>query len=104
MKSVDFKTSLFPIKVKQKKDKKTMSYYDYLKYEWRVPWWEDCFGLRAPKPRKDTLVNTFELTPEQARRRMAQYRQMEQMYQQQFGEDEADEADSDAGKTGFKLA
>lgn len=67
MKSVDFKTSLFPIKVQQKKDKKTMSYYDYLKYEWRVPWWEDLFGLMAPKPKKDTLVNTFELTPEQAR-------------------------------------
>lgn len=42
-------------------------------------------------------------TPEQARRRMAQYRQMEQMYQQQFGEDGANEADSDTGKTGFKL-
>ena len=67
MKSVDFKTSLFPIKVKQKKSKKTMSYYDYLKYEWRVPWWEDLFGLLAPKPKKDTLVNTFELTGEQAR-------------------------------------
>ena len=68
MKSVDFKTSLFPIKVKQKgKDKKAMTYYDYLKYEWRVPWWEDWFGLTAPKPKKDTLVNTFELTGEQAR-------------------------------------
>ena len=67
MRSVDFKTSLFPIKVKKKEDKKTMTYYDYLKYEWRVPWWEDCFGLRAPKPKKDTLVNTFELTGEQAR-------------------------------------
>lgn len=67
MKSVDFKTSLFPIKVKRKGDKKTMTYYDYLKYEWRVPWWEDWFGLTAPKPQKDTLVNTFELTGEQAR-------------------------------------
>jgi len=67
MKSVDFKTSLFPIKVKRKKDKQTMTYYDYLKYEWRVPWWEDWFGLTAPKPKKDTLVNTFELTGEQAR-------------------------------------
>lgn len=68
MKSVDFKTSLFPIKVKQKgKDKKTMTYYDYLKYEWRVPWWEDWFGLRAPKLKPDTIVNTFELTGEQAR-------------------------------------
>ena len=67
MKSVDFKTSLFPIKVKRKNDKKAMTYYDYLKYEWRVPWWEDWFGIRAPKPQKDTLVNTFELTGEQAR-------------------------------------
>ena len=67
MKSVDFKTSLFPIKVKRKEDKKVMTYYDYLKYEWRVPWWEDWFGWKAPKPQKDTLVNTFELTGEQAR-------------------------------------
>ena len=67
MKSVDFKTSLFPIKVKRKKDRKAMTYYDYLKYEWRVPWWEDWFGLTAPELKKDTLVNTFELTGEQAR-------------------------------------
>ena len=67
MKSVDFKTSLFSIKVQKKSDKKSMTYYDYLKYEWREPWWEDWFGLRAPKPQKDTLVNTFELTGEQAR-------------------------------------
>lgn len=67
MKSVDFKTSLFPIKVKKKGDKKWMTYYDYLKYEWRVPWWENWFGLMAPKLQKDTLVNTFELTPEQTR-------------------------------------
>ena len=67
MKSVDFKTSLFSIMVKRKEDKKIMTYYDYLKYEWRVPWWEDWFGWKAPKPQKDTLVNTFELTGEQAR-------------------------------------
>ena len=67
MKSVDFKTSLFPIKVKRKDDKKAMTYYDYLKYEWRVPWWEDWFGLTAPKLKPDTIVNTFELTGEQAR-------------------------------------
>ena len=67
MKSVDFKTSLFPIKVKRKKDKKAMTYYDYLKYEWQFPWWEDLFGLTAPELKKDTLVNTFELTDEQAR-------------------------------------
>ena len=45
MKSVDFKTSLFPIKVKMKESGKVMSYYDYLKYEWREPWWKDLFGL-----------------------------------------------------------
>ena len=67
MKSVDFKTSLFPIKVQKKGDKKAMTYYDYLKYEWRVPWWEDWFGLTAPKLKPDTIVNTFELTGEQAR-------------------------------------
>lgn len=67
MKSVDFKTSLFPIKLKRKDDKKTMTYYHYLKYEWKEPWWEDLFGLMAPKPQKDTLVNNFELTGEQAR-------------------------------------
>ena len=57
MKSVDFKTSLFPIKVKMKESGKVMSYYDYLKYE--------C--LLSPELKKDTLVNTFELTGEQAR-------------------------------------
>ena len=67
MKSVDFKTSLFPIKVKCKDDKKSMTYYDYLKYEWREPWWKDMFGLLSPELKKDTLVNTFELTGEQAR-------------------------------------
>ena len=67
MKSVDFKTSLFPIKVKMKESGKVMSYYDYLKYEWREPWWKDFFGLLSPELKKDTLVNTFELTGEQAR-------------------------------------
>ena len=67
MKSTDFKTSLFPIKVHRKNEKTTMSYYDYLKNEWKEPWWEDCFGLRAPEKKPDTLVNNFELTGEQAR-------------------------------------
>lgn len=67
MKSVDFKTSLFPVKVKRKADKKPMSYYDYLKNEWKEPWWKDWFGLKAPHKEKDTLVNNFELTGEQAR-------------------------------------
>lgn len=67
MKSTDFKTSLFPIKVHGKKDNTTITYYDYLKNEWKEPWWEDFFGLMAPEKMKDTLVNNFELTGEQAR-------------------------------------
>ncbi len=67
MKSTDFKTSLFPIKVHSKKDKTSMTYYDYLKNEWKEPWWKDFFGLMAPEKKKDTLVNNFELTGEQAR-------------------------------------
>lgn len=67
MKSTDFKTSLFPIKVHGKKDKASMTYYDYLKNEWKEPWWEDFFGLMAPEKKQDTLVNNFELTGEQAR-------------------------------------
>lgn len=67
MKSVDFKTSLFPVKVKRKNDKNAMSYYDYLKNEWKEPWWEDFFGLMASPKMKDTLVNNFELTGEQTR-------------------------------------
>lgn len=67
MKSTDFKTSLFPIKVHGKKDKTSMTYYDYLKNEWKTPWWEDFFGLMTPEKQPDTLVNNFELTGEQAR-------------------------------------
>ena len=67
MKSTDFKTSLFPIKVHGKKDKTSITYYDYLKNEWKAPWWEDFFGLMAPENKPDTLVDNFELTGEQAR-------------------------------------
>lgn len=67
MKSTDFKTSLFPIKVHGKKDKTSITYYDYLKNKWKEPWWEDFFGLMAPEKKKDTLVNNFELTGEQYR-------------------------------------
>jgi len=44
-----------------------MTYYDYLKNEWKYAWWEHFFGLMAPRKEKDTLVNKFELTGEQAR-------------------------------------
>lgn len=66
MNSVDFKTALFPVKVKRKGDKAPMTLYHYYKNEWKYAWWEHCFGLMAPKKQKDTLVNNFELTGEQA--------------------------------------
>ena len=67
MKSLDFKATLLPVKVKYKDRQDWMTYYDYLKNEWKEPWWKDCFGLMAPPKQKDTIVNTFELTGEQAR-------------------------------------
>ena len=42
-------------------------------------------------------------TPEHARARMAQFRQMEQMYAQRFEDDESQDEEPEAGKTGFKL-
>jgi uncharacterized protein involved in exopolysaccharide biosynthesis len=66
MQSVDFKTALFPVKVKPKGEKEPMTLYSYFKNEWKYAWWEHFFGLMAPKKQKDTLVNNFELTGEQA--------------------------------------
>ena len=42
-------------------------------------------------------------TPEQARRRIAQFRQMQQMYDDRFGSDEPADDTPEEGKTGFKL-
>lgn len=67
MNSVDFKTSLFQVKVKRKTDKAPKTLYDYLKNDWKYTWWDHFFGLMAPHKEKDTLVNNFELTGEQAR-------------------------------------
>ena len=72
MQSVDFKTSLFNIKVQRPVDKAPMTYYDYLKNEQKDPWWiaaktglqEMVFGKKEKKA-DDTNVNPFELTPEQ---------------------------------------
>lgn len=65
MESVDFKTALFPVKVKRGQDKEAMTLYSYFKNEWKYAWWEHCFGLFAPQKQKDTIVNNFELTGEQ---------------------------------------
>jgi capsular polysaccharide biosynthesis protein len=44
MNSVDFKTSLFPVKVRRDKDTKEMTYYDYLLKEQKRPWWSSAIG------------------------------------------------------------
>ena len=70
MNSVDFKTSLFPIKVTRKDDGKTFAYYDYLMNEQKAPWWSEgkkaIFSLFGTKEEeKVTKVDPFELTKEQ---------------------------------------
>ncbi len=67
MKSTDFKTSLFPIKVHRKNDKVSISYYDYLKNEWKEPWWKELFVKNSQEQIPDTAVDNFELTGEQTR-------------------------------------
>lgn len=73
MNSVDFKTTLFSIKVKRPSDKEPMTYYDYLKNEQKEAWW-----LEAREGLMDAIIgekeekkayhaaDPFELTPEQA--------------------------------------
>ena len=70
MNSVDFKTSLFPVKVTREKDHKTFTYYDYLMYEQKAPWWSEAksalFSLFGKKKEvKDSKVDPFRLTREQ---------------------------------------
>lgn len=73
MNSVDFKTSLFPVKVTLEGDKekgepsRTMSYYNYLAHEQKKPWWSNLFGGSAPqKAVEEPKVDPFRLTPKQA--------------------------------------
>lgn len=44
MNSVDFKTKLFPVKIRLDEDGREMSYYDYLENEQRSPWWSMAIG------------------------------------------------------------
>ena len=70
--SVEFKTTLFNIKVKRPSDKEPMTYYEYLKNEQREPWWLELreglmnvvFGEKEEKE-ESRAVDPFELTPEQ---------------------------------------
>lgn len=63
MNSVDFKTSLFDVKVHRMDSSKVMTYYDYLLYYQKTPWWSKFFSV------KDTIrhekVNPFMLTKKQ---------------------------------------
>ncbi|SEF83005.1 Chain length determinant protein [Xylanibacter ruminicola] len=65
MNSVDFKTSLFDVKVQRKDDKAPMTYYDYLMNEQKRPWWSGFFGLMKREKAEEEPVNTFELTQAQ---------------------------------------
>lgn len=70
MNSVDFKTSLFPVKVTRKDDNKTFTYYDYLMKEQKAPWWANArrtlFSMfSGPEPVEEQAVDPFQLTMEQ---------------------------------------
>lgn len=65
MNSVDFKTSLFRIKVTRKEDGKTFSYYDYLEHEQNKPWWTSIILNLFTKPDTAKTINPFQLTKNQ---------------------------------------
>ena len=77
MNSVDFKTSLFPVPVTIEGDKgeedRTMSYYDYMENEQKVPWWSAAMkgamkwlvSLLKDEEEETTVVDPFRLTKEQ---------------------------------------
>ena len=78
MNSVDFKTSLFRVPVTIEGDKEkgekdsTMTYYDYLRYGQKKPWWSNAikavFSIFGSKEKDaDTKVDPFRLTKEQAK-------------------------------------
>jgi len=74
MNSVDFKTSLFQVPVTIEGDKEkgekdsTMTYYDYLRYGQKAPWWTKIFSIFGSKEEKKLgKVDPFRLTKEQDR-------------------------------------
>lgn len=79
MKSVDFKTSLFPVKVRRDKDTTEMTYYNYMLKEQKRPWWSAAIGAVVGgifslfpedtlniKSKNTSEVNPFRLTKKQA--------------------------------------
>lgn len=66
MNSVDFKASLFPIKVTRKEDGKSFSYYDYMENEQKYPWWKSALkSLLGQKGTSSKTIDPFELTEDQ---------------------------------------
>lgn len=71
MNSVDFKASLFPVKVKREEDNKVMTYYDYLLNEQKKPWWSGAIGglmslfASDDAAKKESKVDPFRLTKKQ---------------------------------------
>lgn len=70
MKSLDFTTSLFEVKVKLDDDDKVMTYYEYLRDYQRDPLWHDLTGkflrlLGGSEKKEMEPVDLFRLKPEQ---------------------------------------
>lgn len=72
MNSVDFKTSLFQVKVKRERDGKEFTYYDYLANEQKAPWWSKAmksfFSLFKSESSMEgpSKIDPFMLTREQS--------------------------------------
>ncbi|MBR1503628.1 MAG: chain-length determining protein [Prevotella sp.] len=70
MKSLDFTTSLFEVKVKRDRDDKVMTYYEYLRDYQRDPLWHDLTGkflrlILGSEKKEMEPVDLFRLKPEQ---------------------------------------
>ena len=75
MNSVDFKTSLFNVKVTREEDKQTFTYYDYLLNEQKHPWWVTIKGtvigavrslfVSGEKKEEKEDIDPFKLTKKQ---------------------------------------
>ena len=71
MNSVDFKTSLFPVKVTRESDNMSFTYFDYLMNEQKAPWWTKArkafFGMfKSGEPVEGLAkVDPFKLSMEQ---------------------------------------
>ena len=76
MNSVDFKTSLFNVKVTREEDQQTFTYYDYLLNEQKRPWWSAVKGavlgaikslfVSGEKKEEKKEIDPFKLTKKQA--------------------------------------